>query len=312
MTKKTGSAGSSSTGGRATTGSSGTPGTVAAWAEDPAQVLRVDSRFSLAAVDPSGTPGLESRSHGGKEAGRALLEKGRLELSTLQEQLWAESRFGATRSVLLVLQAMDTAGKGGIVTHVVGGVDPQGVTVFGFTKPTETELAHDFLWRVRRRLPEPGFLGVFDRSHYEDVLIARVRDFVTREVITERYQLINDFEAELVSSGTTIVKVMLHISPGEQKERLSERLGRPEKHWKFNASDLDERALWPSYQSAYQAALTSTSTADAPWFVVPADRKWYARVAVQHLLLDAMRGLRLQWPPADFDVASEKARLAIG
>ena len=276
------------------------------WTEDPGAILSVGAGFSLAEVDTSSTPGIE----GGKKGGEALLEQGRAELGDLQERLWAESRFGGTRSVLLVLQAMDTAGKGGIVEHVVGGVDPQGVTVCGFKKPTQAELSHDFLWRVRKQLPTPGLLGVFDRSHYEDVLIARVHGLAEPSVINDRYGLINEFEKQVVDRGTTILKVMLHISPEEQKSRLAARLADPEKHWKFNPGDLDERALWPQYQEAYQAALERTSTADAPWFVIPADHKWYARVAVQHLLLDALRELHLTWPVAEYDVSEQTARLA--
>ena len=276
------------------------------WSEDPGVLLAVGAGFSLAGVDSSSTPGLA----GGKFDGETLLEKGRIELGDLQERLWAESRFGGTRAVLLVLQAMDTAGKGGIVRHVVGGVDPQGVTVYGFKKPTKAELAHDFLWRVRSRLPAPGLLGVFDRSHYEDVLVARVRNLVAPDVIEERYAQINEFEKQVVDGGTTIVKVMLHISADEQKARLAARLDDPEKHWKFNPGDLDERAFWTHYQDAYQAAFDKTSTADAPWFVIPADKKWYARVAVQHLLLDALRGLHLTWPVAEYNVEAQKQRLA--
>lgn len=275
------------------------------WTKDPGQRLRVGPGFDLAGADSTSTPGFK----GGKSAGEALLEAGRAELGSLQEQIWAESRFGGRRCVLLVLQAMDTAGKGGIVKHVASAVDPQGVNVYGFKKPTSEELAHDFLWRVRRQLPAPGELGVFDRSHYEDVLIARVRNLAQPAVIEQRYGQINDFERELVDAGTTVVKVMLHISADEQKSRLLARLDDPQKHWKFNPGDLDERALWPRYRDAYQVALERTSTADAPWFVVPADHKWYARLAVQHLLLDALRGLHLTWPVAGYDVAAEKARL---
>ncbi|CAN5457921.1 polyphosphate kinase 2 family protein [soil metagenome] len=276
------------------------------WTEDPGAILKVGAGFSLAEVDSSSTPGLD----GSKSGGETLLGKGRAELGDLQERLWAESRFGGARSVLLVLQAMDTAGKGGIVQHVVGGVDPQGVKVYGFKKPTKEELSHDFLWRVRNQLPTPGLLGVFDRSHYEDVLIARVRNLAEPNVIEQRYGLINEFEKQVVDGGTTIVKVMLHISPEEQKSRLAARLADPQKHWKFNPGDLDERAFWPQYQEAYQAAFEKTSTADAPWFVIPADHKWYARVAVQHLLLDALRGLHLTWPVAEYDVAEQTERLA--
>jgi len=276
------------------------------WADSPSDLLCARAGFDLASIDPNGTPGFS----GGKSDGRAALEAESDRLSELQEQLWAESRSRGTKSVLLVLQAMDTAGKGGIVRNVVGAMDPLGVKVTAFKAPTPAERRHDFLWRIRRQLPEPGIVGIFDRSHYEDVLIHRVRGLSSPEVIEERYGLIREFEEKVTASGTTIVKVMLHISADEQKARLAERLDRPDKHWKFSLGDLDERALWPAYQEAYQLAIERTSTPDAPWFVVPGDRKWYARLAVQQLLIDAFHRLDLQWPAADFDVAEAKTRLA--
>jgi len=260
----------------------------------------------LSSIDPSSTPNFS----GGKKAGAAELLANAAEFAELQEKLFAESRFGGTRSVLLVLQAMDTAGKGGIVDHVLGLANPQGIQAFSFKAPTDEEKAHDFLWRIRRQLPDAGHIGVFDRSHYEDVLIHRVRGFSSPEVIEERYGLIRDFESELVASGTTIVKVMLHISPEEQKQRLTDRLNDPTKHWKYNPGDVDERLRWPAYMEAYEIAIDRTSTDAAPWHVVPANHKWYARLAVQRLLLDALRSLDLQWPAADYDVEAEKARLA--
>lgn len=265
----------------------------------------VAAGFELASVDTSSTPGATD-----KETAEAELAENAEELSDLQERLYAESKFGGTRSVLLLLQAMDTAGKGGIVRHVVGGVDPQGVHIKAFKAPTDEENRHDFLWRVRPHLPSPGMIGVFDRSHYEAVLIHRVRGFSTPEAIEERYGIITEFEREVVAARTTVIKVMLHISADEQKARLQERLDRPDKNWKFNPGDIDERKLWPAYQEAYQIALSRTSTPDAPWYVVPADRKWYARWAVQQLLLEAMRGLDPQWPKADYDVEEQKKRLA--
>ncbi|MET3769419.1 PPK2 family polyphosphate:nucleotide phosphotransferase [Marisediminicola sp. UYEF4] len=277
------------------------------WDDSPSDLLRARAGFDLASIDPNGTPGFG----GGKSDGRAALKGEGDRLAELQEQLWAESRSGGARSVLLVLQAMDTAGKGGIVRNVVGAMDPLGLHVTAFKAPTPAERRHDFLWRIRNRLPEAGYVGIFDRSHYEDVLIHRVRGLSAPEVIEERYGLIREFEAEVAASGTTIVKVMLHISADEQKARLAERLERPDKHWKFSLGDLDERALWPDYQEAYQLAIEHTSTPDAPWFVVPGNRKWYARLAVQHLLIDAFRGLDLKWPVADFDVAEAKERLAL-
>jgi PPK2 family polyphosphate:nucleotide phosphotransferase len=266
----------------------------------------VGDGFVLADVDTASTPGFT----GDKKDAAAALEQNAQRLAELQERLFAESRFGGTRSVLLVLQAMDTAGKGGIIRHVVGGVDPQGVRVHAFKAPTDEEKAHDFLWRIRRELPTAGQIGVFDRSHYEDVLIHRVRGFSPPDVVEQRYGLIRDFEHELAEGGTTLIKVMLHISPDEQKARLQERLDRPDKHWKFNPGDIDERQHWPAYMDAYQIALERTTAADAPWFVVPADRKWYARWAVQTLLLRTLERLDPQWPAADFDVEEQKARLA--
>ncbi|WP_144874341.1 polyphosphate kinase 2 family protein [Microbacterium sp. 1.5R] len=271
------------------------------------RTLQVGDGFRLADVDPSSTPGY----HGRKSDGRRDLATGLDELNGLQERLFAESRVGvATDSVLLILQAMDSAGKGGIVRHVVGGVDPQGVALTAFKAPTPEELSHDFLWRVERGLPEPGFIGVFDRSHYEDVLIGRVRQLAAADEIERRYGAINEFEQRVAASGTRIVKVMLHISRDEQKSRLMERLERPDKHWKYNPGDVDERMLWLQYMEAYQAVFDRTSTEAAPWHVVPADHKWYARLAVQELLLDAMQRIDPQWPAADYDVEAEKKRLA--
>ena len=266
----------------------------------------VAAGFDLSSIDASSTPGFS----GDKKAAVQELAANGTELGALQERLFAESKFDGTRSVLLVLQAMDTAGKGGIVRHVIGETDPQGIHLHAFKAPTDEEKSHDFLWRIRTQLPQAGQIGVFDRSHYEDVLIHRVRGFSTPEAIEERYGIINEFERELVESGTTVIKVMLHISSVEQKARLQERLDRPDKHWKYNPGDVDERVHWDAYQEAYQIALTRTSTVDAPWYVIPANRKWYARWAVQHLLLGALRGLDPQWPTVDYDVEAEKVRLA--
>ncbi len=266
--------------------------------------LRAGAGFRLAEVDPDATPGFDR----GKKAGEKALEAGEPELDQLQELLFANTTHDP-RSVLLVLQAMDTAGKGGILRHVVGSVDPQGVHLHAFKAPTEQELAHDFLWRVERQLPGPGRIGVFDRSHYEDVLIGRVRQLADAAEIERRYAAIVDFEQRVAASGTVIVKCMLHISPDEQRERLAERLDRPDKYWKFNPGDIAERALWPEYQQAYQVAIERTSTDAAPWYVVPANHKWYARLAVAELLTDALRSLRQSWPPADFDVAEQRRLL---
>ncbi len=211
-----------------------------AWNTDPEPLLRVEEGFRLDRVDPDSTPGFAGRKIDGLES----LAAGATRLAALQERLHAASTAGDVRRVLLVLQAMDTAGKGGIVSHVVGAVDPNGVHYAGFKAPTAEEREHDFLWRIERELPRAGQLGVFDRSHYEDVLIQRVRSFAPPEEIERRYGAIVDFEDDLVAQGTTIVKVMLHISKDEQRERLGDRLDRPDKHWKFNPGDIDERLLW--------------------------------------------------------------------
>ncbi|MBB5914354.1 PPK2 family polyphosphate:nucleotide phosphotransferase [Nocardia transvalensis] len=275
------------------------------WSKQVTKALRADG-VDLSAIDTSATPGFK----GNKKSGEQLLaERGQV-LSDLQEKLFANGRSGDPRNVLLVLQGMDTAGKGGIVRHVIGSVDPQGVDHAAFGVPTAEEKRHHYLWRIRRRLPTGGQLGVFDRSHYEDVLVVRVHDMVPPEVWEKRYDEINKFERKIVDSGTTLIKVAMFVSLDEQKKRLAERLDRPDKYWKFNPGDIDERAYWPAYQAAYQAVLDRTSTDYAPWYVLPADRKWYARLAVTELLIDALDKLKLDWPGPLFDIEEQKKRLA--
>lgn len=277
------------------------------WTGDVAELLRVGKEFRLADVDPDATPGFD----GHKKAAAGELAEGSARMDELQERLYADSRVDATHaSVLLVLQAMDTAGKGGIVRHVVGSVDPQGIALTAFKKPTPEELAHDFLWRIEKHTPQPGVIGVFDRSHYEDVLIGRVRELAPADEIERRYGAIVDFEKRMADAGTRVVKVMLHISRDEQRARLMERLERRDKHWKYNPGDVDERLLWSAYMDAYQVAFDRTSTTDAPWHIVPANHKWYARLAVQQLLIRALEDIDPHWPAATFDVEAEKARLA--
>ena len=275
------------------------------WSTPAHEVLRARAGFDLAGLDHRSTPGWKY----GKKAAQARLS-GRVRLmSELQERLFADGRTDGTRSVLLVLQGIDTSGKGGVIRHVIGAVDPQGVMLRSFGVPTPEELSHHYLWRIRRALPRPGYIGVFDRSHYEDVLVARVEGLVPPEVWAQRYDEIDAFEAKVAASGTTIVKVMLTVSAREQAARLRERLERPDKHWKYNPGDIDARERWDSYTEAYQAALDRTSTDVAPWYVVPADRKWYARLAVSELLTRALKDLDLSWPVADFDVTTELTRL---
>lgn len=272
---------------------------------DIAQALRVTEGFLLAEAKTDATPGFS----GDRQRGEALLRETAQELGELQERLYAESRGGGTRSLLLIVQGMDTSGKGGIMRHVIGLMDPQGVRITAFKAPTAEEAAHPFLWRIRQALPEPGMIGVFDRSHYEDVLIARVRQTVPKATWARRYSQINAFEKSTVDRGTRVVKVMLHLGAQEQKARLGERLARSDKHWKFRPGDIDERLLWADYQEAYQAVLDRTSTDYAPWYVVPADHKWYARLAVHHILLEELRAMEPQWPAAAFDVAEQQRRL---
>ncbi|KAB1656769.1 polyphosphate kinase 2 family protein [Pseudoclavibacter chungangensis] len=273
-----------------------------------AEVLRVGETFRLSDIDPSSTPGFD----GTKKDAAKIFDDHDAEIAELQERMYANARADepGTPSILLVLQGMDTSGKGGIIRHVVGGVDPQGVRIASFKAPTDEERAHDFLWRIEKQVPPRGIIGVFDRSHYEDVLIQRVRSFAPPEEIERRYGAITEFEEQLASAGTHVVKVMLHISKEEQGERLAERLDRPDKYWKYNPGDVDERELWPAYQEAYDIALRRTSTTSAPWYCVPANRKWYARLVVKGLLLDTLRSLDLGWPPAKFDVEEERRRLA--
>jgi PPK2 family polyphosphate:nucleotide phosphotransferase len=269
-------------------------------------VLRVPAGpVDLAAIDTRATPCFTG-DKAAAEAERAELAD---ELSTLQEQLYAEGRTGGSRSVLLVLQGMDTSGKGGTIKHVVGQVDPAGVRVAQFGKPTPEELEHDFLWRIRRQLPRTGHLGAFDRSHYEDVVTVPVLGLIDPDTRERRLAAINRFEEELAENGTLLVKCFLHISRDEQRERLLARLDDDTKHWKYQPSDLDTRARWDDYMAAYAHAIERCNTEVAPWHIIPADRKWYRNWAVTNLLIEQLETLGLRWPSARFDVAAERARL---
>ncbi len=232
---------------------------------------------------------------GDKAAGRARLRELRDELRSLQEVLWAQQR----HKLLIVLQAMDTGGKDGTIRHVFRGVNPQGVTVASFKKPTPEELAHDYLWRVHHHTPADGEIVIFNRSHYEDVLVVRVHGLVPEARWSRRYRHITEFERLLADEGTTIVKFFLHIDLAEQKRRLQARLDDPTKHWKFNVGDLAERARWEEYRAAYEAALSATSTDFAPWYVVPANRKWYRNLVVSSVIIETLRSLDLAYPPPD-------------
>jgi PPK2 family polyphosphate:nucleotide phosphotransferase len=260
--------------------------------------VREHLRWDGTLPDPRSTPGVK-----GKKEAAADLEEVGPELADLQEQLFANGKTGGTRSALLVLQGRDASGKDGTVKKVVGLVNPAGCRITSFGKPTKEELAHDFLWRIDNARPAPGQVGVFNRSQYEDVLVVRVHSLVPESEWSTRYDRINAWERQVVEAGTTVVKVLLHISRDEQQERLLARLEDPTKHWKVGKDDIAERHLWPAYDEAYLAALERCSTDVAPWYVVPADRKWYRDWAVSHLLLEALRELDLGWPePAGLDL----------
>ena len=259
----------------------------------------------LAALDTRATPGFDGDKADGKKALATLGPR----LADLQERLFAEGRTGGQRRILLVLQGLDTSGKGGTVRHVVGQVDPQGVDITSFRAPTKEELSHDFLWRVRKALPGPGMIGVFDRSHYEDVVVVRVRELVERRTWQRRFGTINRFEESLVADGTTIVKCFLHISKQESKDRLLERLDKPDKLWKFNPGDVDTRAEWEPTMAAYADALERCNTDAAPWYVVPADRKWYRNWAVMNILVEQLEAMKVTWPAPDYDPEEQRQRL---
>ncbi|MDH3706101.1 MAG: polyphosphate kinase 2 family protein [Acidimicrobiia bacterium] len=228
-----------------------------------------------------------------KDEGRKRFDERNERLEVLQELLYADG----SQKLLVVLQATDTGGKDGTIRRVTDGLNPQGVKVASFKKPTELELAHDYLWRVHAHMPRSGEMTIFNRSHYEDVLVVRVHGLVPEDRWSKRYGQIRAFEQMLADEGTTIVKLFLHISEHEQAERLQARLDDPAKHWKFSLGDLDERKRWDDYQEAFRRMLAETSTADAPWYVIPADRKWYRDLVVAHILVQTLEGLDLAYPP---------------
>ena len=260
----------------------------------PGDRWRVSADVDLSRIDPGSTEGAP----GGESETEAALGALNEELLALQERLWAEG----SRSLPAVLQALDTGGKDGTIRHVFRGVNPVGVRVTSFKAPSEEERRHDFLWRVHRWVPAAGEIGIFNRSHYEDVLIVRVHGWVSEAVWRARYDAINDFEKHLVAAGTTIVKLWLHISPEEQAERLRARLDDPAKRWKFNVEDLEERKHWHEYMAAAEEMLRRTSTPDAPWYVVPANRKWYRNWAVNRILTETLVAMDPRFPePKDLD-----------
>ncbi|MDH3300143.1 MAG: polyphosphate kinase 2 family protein [Acidimicrobiia bacterium] len=259
--------------------------------------VKPDQDLDLATRDPQETPGWDPDDKSGAK-GRVDVLNDRLE--ELQELLWAQG----TERILVVLQAMDAGGKDGTIKHVFDGVNPSGVKVASFKKPSKEELAHDYLWRVHQQVPADGELVIFNRSHYEDVLVVRVENLVPPERWQRRYDHIRNFEQMLADEGTTIIKLFLHISKSEQQERLQERLDRPEKHWKFDPADLGPRSKWEQYQEAFQVALARTSTEAAPWYVVPANRKWFRNLVISEILVQTLEGLEMTFPEAPADIAT--------
>lgn len=261
--------------------------------EDALTSWRVDTPVDLQSVDARACP--DAPGKGDKKAGRKAADAMKPELFELQTRLWAEDR----QALLVVLQSMDAGGKDGAIKKVFSGFNPQGVRVTSFRRPSENELEHDFLWRVHQMCPGAGEIGIFNRSHYEDVVAVRVRGIAGEDVWRPRFKAICDFERMLVDAGTTVVKLFLHISPEEQLERFRARIDTPEKRWKFRAGDLDDRALWAEFMTAYSQAINETSTEHAPWYVIPANKKWYRDFAVATIVRETLRSMNPQYPALD-------------
>ena len=258
--------------------------------------VKPDSKINLAEFAPDD----KSEFDGSKDDSKFELAVLKDEMDKLQERLYAESQ----RAVLFVIQALDTAGKDGTTRAVFGDINPQGCRVSSFKAPTSEELAHDYFWRAHAVMPRRGEIGVFNRSHYEDVLVVRVHNLVPQEVWEKRYEHINAFEKMLTDEGTTIVKFFLHISKDEQKKRLQARVDDPDKHWKFNPNDLKERALWDDYQKAYEEMLGKTSTDYAPWYIIPADRKWYRNIIVARIVHSTLKSMNPKYPESNVDFSN--------
>lgn len=266
--------------------------------------VKPGSKLSLKTSDPDET-GDYKKNEDGKAAAKAETATLIAKLDGLQERLYAN----ADRSLLIVLQGMDTSGKDGTIKSVMSGVNPQGCKVVAFKAPSNHELAHDFLWRVHRETPPKGYIGIFNRSHYEDVLITRVHGWVSGKVAKRRFNQIKEFEELLVENGTAVLKFFLHISKEEQKERLEARIQDPEKRWKWNSGDLEERKLWDDYMKAFEDVISATSTEHAPWYVVPADRKWYRNLVVADCIVDTLEEMKLKTPPAPEGVDFAKLKI---
>jgi PPK2 family polyphosphate:nucleotide phosphotransferase len=256
-------------------------------------LVEPDAKVRLSKMDPGFTGKLKAREEAAPKT-RGNVER----MIRLQYLLYADGR----QSLLVILQALDAGGKDGVIRHVFSGLNPQGTSVFAFKEPSRDEAAHDFLWRIHHRAPAKGEVVIFNRSHYEDVLVVRVRKLVPEEVWSKRYDLINDFETLLTRNGTTILKFFLHISREEQLSRFKQRLEDPSRNWKISESDYSDRELWPQYMEAYEDAIAATSTKRAPWYVIPADRKWFRDLAVSQIIADTMDDLGLKLPPVHVDI----------
>jgi len=256
-------------------------------------IVKPDSKVDLSKIDPNQTEGYKKK----KEA-LAHLEKNTARLAELQYDLYSEGK----QSLLIVLQAMDAGGKDGTINHVLAPMNPQGCRVQGFKKPNDVEMAHDFLWRIHRAAPKNGEVVIFNRSHYEDVLVTRVHDLVPKSIWSQRYEFINDFEKLLAVHNTKIVKFYLHISKDEQLERFKKRLDEPEKHWKISDGDYSERQFWGDYTKAFEDALSKCSTKNAPWYVIPANKKWFRNLAVSQILVETMESMKMKLPKPSVDI----------
>jgi PPK2 family polyphosphate:nucleotide phosphotransferase len=254
-------------------------------------------KVSLAKYDPDDTLGCEK----GRKT-KASLAKALERLDSLQYLLYAEHK----RALLIVLQGVDTAGKDGTIRHVMSGVSPQGCRVTSFKVPSAEELSHDFLWRIHRAVPPHGDIGIFNRSHYEDVLAVRVHNLIPKEIWSQRYDQINEFESILHDNNTSVLKFLLHISKDEQKKRLQERIDDPDKHWKISELDFHERKYWDDYVAAYEEALTRCSTKTAPWYIIPSNKKWFRNLAVSHIVVETLEKLHMQFPPPTIDIKKLK------
>ena len=279
----------------------------AVWSLPPAQLLRFHSHTHLVDIDAGSKPGFD----GDQEAGERFIADSSSEIANYQRLMYANGIHGDTHRVLIVLQGMDASGKGGIVRHVFSQVDPMGIHYHGFGKPSEEDLAHDYLWRIRRELPSNGWISIFDRSQYEDIVMPRITGSLPEETWRARYGQINDFEAELAGSGCAIIKIFLVSSRQAQRQHFLRRLDDPTRYWKFDPSDLEARDRWDDYMAAWQEVFERTSTSIAPWYLIPADKRWYSRMVVSELLRTTMKNFTQTWPPLDADRDEALARLGV-